>query len=209
MFACDAGKLQGLELQNEEVVFAMLAQVVVRREADGHGPGQQQITTQTAFCADKLSAHLSHLSTETYLAATQMLRETRQALLDKCRGAGLELNEKKLGFVGAPVQWKANVSKAARMPSGWLELLQAAAEAGAVRLVEIGGVWHATRGECVSAQGAGLFESWSPQVFDVSLKFAVDLHSMPMEKGVRVSEDQLVFQVILQPEAHPPLNPKP
>ena len=58
VIACDAGKLQGVELQNVEVVFAVLAQVVAGRDADGHRPCLQQISTQTTFSADKLSAHL-------------------------------------------------------------------------------------------------------------------------------------------------------
>jgi hypothetical protein len=192
ILTCEPGASQSLVLWNEERVFEVLARVVARRDTGaptaGGGPAAQPTASaSTVFDASTVAAQLSRLSAEAFVAATQALRACRHEVLEECRCGGLELlDEARLGFAGAAVRCNtAESSAAAWLAPGWLELLQAAAEAGAVRLVAVSGVWEVARGERVSESG------WSPQVFDVSLKFTIDLQA----GGRRVAENELVFQI--------------
>ena len=149
ILTCEPGASQSLVLWKEERVFEVLARVVARRDTGaptaGGGPA-------TAFVASTVAAQFSRLSAEAFMAATQALRACRQELLEECRGSGLELlDEAMLGFAGAAVRCNTAESNAAAwLAPGWLELLQAAAEAGVVRLVAINGVWDVARVERVS-----------------------------------------------------------
>ena len=197
ILSCEPGTTQGLVLWNEEKLFEMLARVVARRDAPVSGTGQASRLTAPAFNAAAVATQLCRLPAEAFVTATQDLLACRRELLEACSGAGLEfVNEPKLGFHGAQVQCRdacdANrefpVPRSEgkwsyvkpQLPPGWLQLLQAAAEAGAIRLVEgFCGIWYIQRGERVREA------AWSPQVFDLSLKFTIDLQSLSGGGGRR------------------------
>jgi hypothetical protein len=190
-----AQAIEPKDWRQEEHVFGVFARVAARR------PLVNKIDTVhseslRSFCAHTASIVLCECR-EASASGLGPLRECRQDLVAACRTAGLEeLDELKLGLAHASQEGQGSASGLRlanglfEIPPGYLELVEAAAAAGAVRVVRSGGEWHVQRGERVRAD-----EVWSPPAVDVSLKFGVSNQCLPVVDGERVDETRLMFQV--------------
>jgi hypothetical protein len=189
-----AQAIEPKDWRQEEHVFGVFARVAARR------PLVNKIDTVhsealRSFCAHTASIVLCECA-EASACGLGPLRECRQDLVAACRTAGLELDELSLGLAYASQEGKGRASGLSlangsfEIPPGYLELVEAAVAAGAVRVVRSGGEWHVQRGERVGAD-----EDWSPPAVDVSIKFGVSNQCLPGDDAERVDETRLMFQV--------------
>jgi hypothetical protein len=193
-----AQAIEPKDWRQEEHVFGVFARVAARR------PLVNKIDTVhsealRSFCARTASIVLCECHEATASGLGPLL-ECRRDLVAACRTAGLEeLDELKLGLAHASRQEGQGNGSGLRLdnglclfeiPPGYLELVEAAAAAGALRVVRSGGEWHVQRGERVGAD-----EDWSPPAVDVSLKFGVSNQCLPVDDRDRVDETRLMFQV--------------
>ena len=193
-----AQAIEPKDWRQEEHVFGVFARVAARR------PLVNKIDTVhsealRSFCAHTASNVLCEYR-EASASGLGPLLECRRDLVAACRTAGLEeLDELKLGLAHASRQEGQGNGSGLRLdnglclfeiPPGYLELVEAAAAAGALRVVRSGGEWHVQRGERVGAD-----EDWSPPAVDVSLKFGVSNQCLPVDDRDRVDETRLMFQV--------------
>ena len=189
---------QSLDLRQEEKVYKMLARIASRKPALDKAQLPRGLNDSCAHHA--FSAAEAASSGQ---ASLRILLQCRDELVQECISGGLEpLDEHRLGF-SPPASAVPSTLGTAVVP-GYLEFLEAAASAGAVRIVKSiepseastpTPVWLLQRGERVEG------EAWRPLSVDVSLKFVLDLTELPYEQGERVQVEQVHFQIKMLEEA--------